>query len=308
MFTYSLRSISTIFAFFYCCIINASTLADISSFYENNRVISGLTEKLISYSEIFLGKPYNNYSNGDEEETLIAAPSMNLDSFDCVSLVETVVALAKADNAANFQEIYNDIKYNKGKKNFFHRNHFMSADWNINNSIKGYITDITPSLATNNIHNYSLSTIINKPGWYVKLQQPLTWQHYSGQTLTPSIKYQLSQYEHNAIKTTSSINYISAQQFLSATDIEKNVLLSKLPAISIVEFVRKNWQINDILGTDLAVSHVGFLIKTKKNLILRHASSQAGKVVDVNFKQYITSKIKQKSFAGFNIEKINLSS
>lgn len=40
----------------------------------------------------------------------------------------------------------------------------------------------------------------------------------------------------------------------------------------------------------LDVSHVGIVIKDKGAICLRHASSIAGKVVDEDFKKYVTEK------------------
>ena len=57
----------------------------------------------------------------------------------------------------------------------------------------------------------------------------------------------------------------------------------------VVLFIRGKSQSTNKLGTDLAVRHMGFLLP---NGILRHASSVAGRVVDVKFDEYV-AKVKK---------------
>ena len=54
----------------------------------------------------------------------------------------------------------------------------------------------------------------------------------------------------------------------------------------VVLFIIDNPKISDKIGTDLAVSHMGFLLPGG---ILRHASSQHGRVIDVDFQEYINA-------------------
>ena len=55
------------------------------------------------------------------------------------------------------------------------------------------------------------------------------------------------------------------------------------------------------LGTDLAVLHMGFVLP---NGMLRHASSAAGKVVDVNFDEYVAKRKKMANNIGVVLLKI----
>ncbi len=69
----------------------------------------------------------------------------------------------------------------------------------------------------------------------------------------------------------------------------------------IVLFVTDNTKIHDKIGTDLAVVHMGFLMP---NGVLRHASSAQGRVVDVNFNEYITQRKQNKNNIGIALVKI----
>lgn len=69
----------------------------------------------------------------------------------------------------------------------------------------------------------------------------------------------------------------------------------------LVLFVIDNQKIRDKIGTDLAVLHMGFLLPNEK---LRHASRQQGRVVDVDFKEYIEQRTKNKNNIGISLVRI----
>ncbi len=69
----------------------------------------------------------------------------------------------------------------------------------------------------------------------------------------------------------------------------------------IVLFIYDNPKIYDKIGTDLAVIHVGFLLPNGK---LRHASSQQGRVIDVDFIEYVNKRKQNKNNIGISLVKI----
>ena len=69
----------------------------------------------------------------------------------------------------------------------------------------------------------------------------------------------------------------------------------------IVLFITGNSGKSDKICTDLAVVHMGFLLP---NGILRHASSEKGKVIDVDFKKYASRRAKNKNNLGIALVKI----
>lgn len=81
----------------------------------------------------------------------------------------------------------------------------------------------------------------------------------------------------------------------------KNLKNLKLDEVLIVLFIAGNSGKSDKIGTDLAVVHMGFLLP---NGILRHASSDAGKVVDVDFMDYAAKRAKNKNNLGITLVKI----
>ena len=69
----------------------------------------------------------------------------------------------------------------------------------------------------------------------------------------------------------------------------------------VVLFVADNPKIRDKIGTDIAVVHMGLLLPDG---VLRHASSEHGKVVDVDFKDYVLQRQRNKTNVGIVILEI----
>ena len=90
---------------------------------------------------------------------------------------------------------------------------------------------------------------------------------------------------------TVDIEYIP---FVSASELSlKNTM--------VVLFVADNPKIRDKIGTDLAITHMGFLLP---NGILRHASSDYKKVLDVDWQDYVAERTKQKTNLGIVLVEI----
>lgn len=66
----------------------------------------------------------------------------SLGAFDCVTYMESVLALAASSNADEFVTHLREIRYRNGKVDWFERNHYMSA-WLANNKRLGTLADLT---------------------------------------------------------------------------------------------------------------------------------------------------------------------
>ncbi len=69
----------------------------------------------------------------------------------------------------------------------------------------------------------------------------------------------------------------------------------------IVLFITDNQKIRDNIGTDLAVVHMGFALPNGK---LRHASSDMGRVVDVDLMEYVQQRKQNKNNIGIVLVEI----
>lgn len=96
-------------------------------------------------SGIFLGAPYVLSPLG-EGAGLDKDPRFRLDSFDCVTYVETVVALANVERVEDAKPVLDDVRYG-GPPAFDHRNHYMLAQWIPHNVAKGWVKDATAAIA-----------------------------------------------------------------------------------------------------------------------------------------------------------------
>lgn len=96
-------------------------------------------------------------------------------------------------------------------------------------------------------------------------------------------------------------NWLQKVHNIDANFIPVNVKLEYLPYSElkqinnekelVVLFVADNPKMRDKIGTDLAIMHMGFLLP---NGVLRHASSERGCVVDVDFWEYAQQRAQSK--------------
>jgi hypothetical protein len=98
-------------------------------------------------SRHFLGLPYQPnplIGSADTAEVFTAS----FDGFDCVTYIETVVALARASHVDDFTEWLRKIRYERGRIEWKRRNHYMT-DWIRNNVREGIVKPIsTPAVPT----------------------------------------------------------------------------------------------------------------------------------------------------------------
>jgi hypothetical protein len=118
-----------------------------ASISEINRVLKTvakercLAKRVEAISERFLGCPYvvNSLSGGlDLPEQLI----IKLDGFDCVTYMETILALALSETAEQFKENLIRIRYQNGEIDWKKRNHY-TLDWWRNNVRLGLLENLT---------------------------------------------------------------------------------------------------------------------------------------------------------------------
>src|SRR6516162_11847383 len=92
-------------------------------------------------SRHFLGYPYQPnplIGSSDTPEVFIAS----LDGFDCVTYIETIVALALAAHVDDFIEWLRKIRYERGRIQWNSRNHYMTG-WIRNNLLLGVIEPVS---------------------------------------------------------------------------------------------------------------------------------------------------------------------
>ena len=96
--------------------------------------------RIEAVSREFLGVPYSSTLVGSAEQPeVFVAP---LDAFDCVTYIETVLALAGASTPTHFSELLRHLRYDRGRVEWKNRNHYMTQ-WIRNNRRNGTIRRIS---------------------------------------------------------------------------------------------------------------------------------------------------------------------
>ncbi len=98
-------------------------------------------ERLKFFTAQFIGQPYiiNPLIGSDTEPEVFTA---TYDGFDCVTYLETCLALARAKQANEVNDLLREIRYRNGNVTWKDRLHY-TTDWSKYHSKRGLLTDIT---------------------------------------------------------------------------------------------------------------------------------------------------------------------
>ncbi|MBA2657704.1 MAG: DUF1460 domain-containing protein [Tatlockia sp.] len=279
----------------------------IQSLYQKLEKSSTLTmaKRIENFSAEFIGKPYLLGALGEGSEARFDQyPQYRTDAFDCDTYVTTVLALALAANKQGFQHCLAKIRYKNGNIDFLSRNHFISMDWNPNNQNQHFIKDITSSIKNRN--NQSIVKIalalIDKPSWYQRFSQQKVRLQAANETEQNLRLVELKQRGTQLQKRQVSIPYIPLSALFNHKAHPDLFIFAQIPHAAIIEIVRPNWNLREIIGTNLNVSHLGFAIWKNNTLFFRQASSQYGKVIDVPLIPYLKEALASPTIKGINIE------
>lgn len=271
----------------------------------HNKPISSLTQRITSISAQFIGKPYEISPLGEStQDHYDQFPLYRTDAFDCVTFVETVVALALANNPETFKQYINQIRYKNGHVSFIDRNHFQDLDWNQNNQKQGFVKDITRTIK--NKHHQPVfqwaKAYIDKSAWYqhlflekIRLQKPSLLEQKKQLS-------ELKQLGHQLKGQLSSLPYIPLSVLFNTNGQANMFLFEQIPEAAIIEIVRPNWDVTQETGTHMNVSHLGFAIWKNNTLFFRAASSVYHNVCDIPLIEYLRNSLKSPTIKGINVQ------
>lgn len=266
-----------------------------------------LLERIHFFSQAFLDRPYLVGANGEGEQgEFDQSPLFRTDFFDCLTYVNTVLALMLSENLEDFRHHIVQVNYRDARPAYENRYHFMSIDWNPGNKALGIVAELTKKLG---ISVDIAETMINRAEFFqhkqfqdLKRLQALSFED-EDQLLKDfrSLGKDLS-------SEPSKLAYLSLKNLFNDHQ-GRGVFFEKLPLVSLVEIVRPNWDLQESIGTHLNVSHIGFLFKQKENkLMFRHASLKPGKVLEVNFWEYLEAFKSSPTIKGISVWGIILDS
>lgn len=263
--------------------------------------------RLEQISAFFLGKPYllgalGEGMSGEYDQF----PLYRADAFDCLTFVETVLAIALTDDLNSFKRKINHIRYQGGKVSFITRNHFTDLDWNSNNQRLDILKDITQTLHDQQGKLVFETAIaeINKPAWYQQFTaQRIRLANFNSAEQERRLQA-LKKLGQRLMTQTASIHYIPLSVLFDAKGNSNDYLFQQIPNGAIVEIIRPNWDLTRVIGTHLNVSHLGFTFWRDGVLIFRNASTIQGHVVDQPLVDYLLDAFQSPTIKGINIQTV----
>ena len=222
-----------------------------------------MNELVVEVGKYFLGTPYVNFTlEKKEPEELI----VNLRELDCVTFVETTVALARCIKTGIYDFDYycenlRDLRFRDGNlENFTSRLHYFS-DWIWNNAEMGLVADQTGTFGGVD-YPIKVNLMSRKPGNYRQL---------------------VNNPEYVPIIADIENNVISGRTMFEIPQESADSIASLMPGGFIVG-TTTNWQMD--------VTHCGFLCHVDGKPYFMHASSTAKKVVitSESLQEYLESK------------------
>lgn len=275
-----------------------------------------ITNIIIAANNTFSNRPYiftgamgeSNWCNATLAKSgcphLQQDPLYQTQAFDCTTWVQDVLALINAKTLHQYQQNYIHIAYSNSRHlDYYHRNHFISSDFNRINEQHGLLKDIT---ATGFLKKTAktISTTIDKNSWLaVKSKQPYTTLRVFSPAIAKSMlkqfnPQQLKSHRHSKPQTLD-FNYIPKDLLAYKTKnnhYRANMsLIDQLATPAVAEVTRnpKHWtiqgeNIKTRLGSNLLVSHLGLLYKktfNNKDIIYQKITchlERKGKVCAVN--------------------------
>ena len=248
--------------------------------------------RIAAVSAPWLGRPYRLDPLGEGVGAVIDPdPRWRTDAFDCLTFVETVMAVAATAEVPAAREQLRRIRYRDGQVEFAARNHFPEADWLINNEQAGFIQDVTQSVAQASGQAAGLTEtrgVARRGPWLRRLAQASHRQRARDALLALAA---------SARDTHVTLRYLRLREL--PVEALRSVVGS-LPSGAILFIVRPNTNMLGAAGAVTQLSHVGFALRDAAGeWMYRNASStRARRVLDSPLLPYLRRMQSTRSFAG----------
>lgn len=280
----------------------------VANYYKSATKLSRLplAQRIDYFSQRLLGKPYLLGALGEGVAGQFDQnPLYRFDAFDCLTYVNTVLALSLSMSVNEFKSNMLRLNYHCAEPRYVNRHHFVSADWNRENAAQGLIRDITNAIVDAQGRSLAVSaeTCIDRPNWFlhrcfsdIKLIKPV--KKSEAKALLDAL-HALSSSLQSAVAV---IEYVPIAAFFDAAGHPIAAMFDQIPDAAIVEIIRPSWDLKDKIGTHLHVSHIGFAIRVEGVLMYRQASSIEKRVVDIPLETYLYRRINSPTIKGINLQ------
>ena len=109
---------------------NYNSLLKMKTLWLDAQGVSGLNKRLDHFSKMLLGTPYKLGPMGEGHlDPVEDKPLVYLDSVDCVTYLEQVVALAMSKSEKSLYRQLQRLRYKGGKVSYLTRKHYLLDDW-----------------------------------------------------------------------------------------------------------------------------------------------------------------------------------
>jgi Protein of unknown function (DUF1460) len=210
-------------------------------------------ERFFRASELFVGRPYANSPLG-EGVGVDADPLVRFDAFDCLTLVETSLALSLSTSEDELQSHLNFIRYENAHVAWTSRLHVMESQWIPTQEKRGLIKNVSVKYAGARVQRAT------------KVISAATWREKMGQGLHLPVEKQ----------TVGSFSFdmVPVEHLPS--------VLASAPSGLLLAVLRKD-RPKDVTQ----VTHVVILVQKKSGAVIRHASRSHKKVVEEPLATYL---------------------
>ncbi|MCR4439071.1 MAG: DUF1460 domain-containing protein [bacterium] len=222
-------------------------------------------QKMVYYSERFMGAPYELYCEGDGPYARYdTRPLLNLKKLNCMTYCEIVLALTLADYYEDFFNILQHIRYRQGIMGMASRNHYTMADWLPANS--WCLEDVTQRVGGSDA---------------VPLTRTISHQRFFAGKGFVDLPVVIPERE-------VTISYIPLARLAAHKD--------SLRSGDIVALIQDR--------PGIFSAHMLLVIRNERGLFFRHASMSAGKVVDTPFVDYLASLMRNPRYLGMSFMRV----
>lgn len=228
---------------------------------EVSRAPGGFTARLLDASARFLGTPYRLDPLGEGSGAPDPDPLLRFDEVDCMTFVETAIALAQGGPPETLEARLTAIRYADAGPAFENRHHFFTAQWVPAQRRRGILRDVTSALAGEAGH----------PELAVRHVKEISRRDW--QERTAGRRFSLP--DSRAPIGSHQLSYVPIARVLE--------LAARIPSGTLFALVRE-----DRPRSPFLVTHVGFVVQHGGKTWLRHAGRDIyGQVVDEEIGHYV---------------------
>ena len=230
----------------------------------------GMAARIGIISGALLGRPYLRDALGEGAGAAIDAdPLFRLDGFDCVTYVETVLALARSSAPEQVQPQLLALRYYGGQPSFARRTHLPTLDWLPHAVERGVLADVSAGL----FPQAPLASVTVQIDRHAALRLLAHGAGVADDGVTAAPR--------------AVLRYVRLQTLLRAAD--RGTLNARIPDGTVAMVVGPHAP--GLLGSGIAeaIYHLGFVVRARDGVLLFRSATPAGghRVRDVPLAEYL---------------------